>query len=155
MRDVTIKQFLFCGCFKLYIQQQEELRFRIHLRFCLKLCYPLQHAPKGSPSPSSQHTFSEYDYNSQDDFSGLSLTSGGEQTTPTPSNYNSLNLIDDSSPLSDRDLDVSVGGQSGSGRGLVLPGTELNGTPLIIPPASEDEADSAISGKSSEINENR
>ncbi|KAK3767877.1 hypothetical protein RRG08_059207 [Elysia crispata] len=105
------------------------------------------HAPKASLSPSSQHTFSEYDYNSQDDFTGLSLT-GAEQTTPTPSAYNSLNLIDDSSPG-----DIG-GGQVGHGEPLVLPGTELNGTPLILPPASEDEADSAISGKSSEINEN-
>ncbi|GFO39264.1 Rab11 family-interacting protein 4, partial [Plakobranchus ocellatus] len=108
----------------------------------------LEHTSKSSPSPSSQHTFSEYDYNSQDDFSGLSLT-GPESSTSTPknSNYNSLNLIDDSGP------DGVSGGPAGE-EGLVLPETELNGTPLIIPPASEDEADSAISGKSSEINEN-
>ncbi|RUS90433.1 hypothetical protein EGW08_001774 [Elysia chlorotica] len=112
----------------------------------------IEHGPQSSPSPSSQHTFSEYDYNSQDDFSGLSLT-GGEQSTPTPSAYNSLNLIDDSAVDGDLGgLQVLVG--STNGNSVVLPGTELNGTPLILPPASEDEADSAISGKSSEINEN-
>lgn len=35
------------------------------------------------------------------------------------------------------------------------PTTELNGRPFTIPSVSEDEEDSAISGKSSEINENR
>ncbi|XP_059146652.1 rab11 family-interacting protein 4B-like isoform X2 [Physella acuta] len=37
---------------------------------------------------------------------------------------------------------------------IILPQTELNGNPFLLPHLSEDEGDSAISGKSSEINEN-
>ncbi|XP_012939801.1 rab11 family-interacting protein 4B [Aplysia californica] len=81
--------------------------------------------PKTSGSWSSQQTFSEYDITGLEDLTGLD--SPALPSSPAPR-----------LPLSP----------------APLPSTVLNGVPLLIAVTSEDEGDSAISGKSSEINEN-
>ncbi|XP_013066260.1 rab11 family-interacting protein 4B-like isoform X3 [Biomphalaria glabrata] len=50
-------------------------------------------------------------------------------------------------------VDLSANGSSSNTSNIVLPQTELNGNPFLLPNLSEDDGDSAISGKSSEINE--
>ncbi|KAK7111662.1 rab11 family-interacting protein 4B-like isoform X1 [Littorina saxatilis] len=84
-------------------------------------------------SPSSESTFTEYDFEGlQSDHSGSSNTNG---------NHNSY--IADLSGLSHNGL-------QGDGSNFLVP--QFNST-VLAPPLSEDDGDSAISGRSSEINE--
>ncbi|XP_076447175.1 rab11 family-interacting protein 4-like isoform X6 [Babylonia areolata] len=89
-------------------------------------------------SPSSQSTYAEYD------FAGLENLSG-PSSTETPVNNSSF--VDSLSGL-----DLLSGAPIGNDS-LFVP--QFNSTVLAPPIVSEDEGDSAISGRSSEINENR
>ena len=87
-------------------------------------------------SPSSPSTFVEYDFDGLQDFSSSSTNNDNNNSSSfsgdlTGLSHNGGALVDDA---------------------LLVP--QFNST-VLAPPVSEDEGDSALSGRSSEINENR
>ena len=100
-------------------------------------------------SPSTPSTFVEYDFDSLQDFSGSSTTTNNNNNYYDSSGNKSFvgGGGDLSSSLGHNGIGTLVGDDS-----LLTP--QFNST-VLAPPASEDEGDSAISGRSSEINENR
>lgn len=84
-------------------------------------------------SPSSPSTFVEYDFDGLQDFSSSSTNNNSSSFSGdlTGLSHNGGALVDDA---------------------LLAP--QFNST-VLAPPVSEDEGDSALSGRSSEINENR
>lgn len=107
-------------------------------------------------TPTSQATFAEYDFDGLTDLSGSS-NNGTNNDTPTNPSYNTTasTFLDD---LTGFGQNISSFGESTSASNnpfladsFLVP--QFNSTVLAPPGGSEDEADSALSGRSSEINE--
>ncbi|KAH9489893.1 hypothetical protein Btru_044515, partial [Bulinus truncatus] len=76
-----------------------------------------------------------------------------QKTSPSSSSQNTYAEYDFSSFDDFGIVDLSTSVNSPTTNNIILPQTELNGNPFLLPNLSEDDGDSAISGKSSEINE--